>query len=197
MVESDIQQMAGQILRAQEDTVAKLAETNARLAELDEQTVKSERYGPDQKSISRRNTVALVAAFVALLAIVLSAGSFLYLRAQDARDARERRITGRGQLYAQCTENNLQNENIDTSLQTLTAGSIAAGRPAEGSSRGLDTLRQNLNLADCEVALGDLSGAERAAAKRSASLIPRNPLPPPSVPGYVPASTTTVPNPAS
>ena len=108
---------------------------------------------------------------------------------QDREDVAERRrIEGRGLLYGGCLEDNRQNLRDDRSYQNLAVLTLQnPENEPERISRALDALRDGLNLADCETVLLGLSPEQVAEAKERAEEVPRLPLPPPTVPGYVPA----------
>lgn len=108
---------------------------------------------------------------------------------QDREDVAERRrIEGRGLLYAGCLEDNRQNLRDDRSYQNLAVLSLQnPENEPERISRALDALRDGLNLADCDAVLKGLTTDQRQQALRQAEEVARLPLPPPTVPGYVPA----------
>lgn len=100
----------------------------------------------------------------------------------------ERRISGRALLYSGCQSINEVRTSVDDGFQLLAVLSLNnpdANR--ERISRALDALRGKLNLTDCEHVLAGLPAAEVEAVRDAASHAPILPLPPPTVPGYVPA----------
>lgn len=127
---------------------------------------------------------ALVAAGVAVVAL---AGVVLGLSNQHATNALnlDRRIQSRGVAYAGCRDDNAQAMAQDGAIQSVF--DLSRSPDPARASRLLDNLRSGWTLKDCESVLGDLKGEDRERAKRSADTIPRQPLPPPTLPGYVPA----------
>lgn len=131
----------------------------------------------------------LAAGLVLFVGYMLWSAKVLVDSRQDREDvADRRRIEGRGLLYGGCLEDNRQNLRDDRSYQNLAVLTLQnPENEPERISRALDALRDGLNLADCETVLTGLSPRAAAEAKERAEEVPRLPLPPPTVPGYVPA----------
>lgn len=102
-----------------------------------------------------------------------------------ALEMAERRIVARGGDFGDCQESNAKNRRDDAAYQSVFAPGFATGDRAK-LSRILDNLRAGLNEKDCEVVLADLSPADAAKAREYARSFPTKPLPPPTIPGYVP-----------
>lgn len=191
-----LQQTAARILDS-------LQETNARLDDLDHRAVTAEKLAPVRRSIARRNAASFLVGLVALLAV----GNSYLDAARDREDRKreeamvlERRIASRSQDYANCQENNRQNIASATTYENLFLAA-ASNPPSPDSpltpaerrynlSRSLDILRGEITVSDCESTLADLTDEQKARARDRAAGIPRSPLPPPDIPGYVPPTTT-------
>jgi len=141
-----------------------------------------------------RRRVRIVAG---VLILVLAGAGYAVLLRRAAANKRhddavaaaalaDRRVAFAAQQLAGCEENNRQNEAIDDGYQSVFAPAFATSSDPARLSRILDGLRAGLTVSDCETVLAKLTRDEAARAREAAAAIPRSPLPPPTIAGYVP-----------
>lgn len=180
MTDEDIQRIGGDILVA-------LRETNERLDTIEGKAVTQEQFKPEQRKRKRRDWVLMALA----LCVLWNGYNTLHQQWADARTKHEqsaRRVAFAAQQYAGCEKNNDQNRSIDNGYQAVFGPIFAVSPNPAGLSRTLDALRGGMTVDDCGTFLAQLSTDEAARARKAAAAIPRQPLPPPTIPGYVPPS---------
>lgn len=132
--------------------------------------------------------VALVASFgVWRVEVIARSAEDTAQRVAQISD--ERRISGRALLYSGCRSINEVRTSVDDGFQLLAVLSLNnPDASRERISRALDALRGKLNPTDCEHVVAGLPPDEAEAVRSAAARSPSLPLPPPTVPGYVPSA---------